>query len=106
MIVDRNNVVVVTGFNGHEPGGKSCLKGDCPRGRLTYRELPPGGDYGSCTGIHAEDNALRFAKQANQMKRVFGSTCYITRAPCKDCQQLLKHHGVGMAVWPGGEMEF
>jgi dCMP deaminase len=33
VIVDLENRIVSTGYNGTPPGGPSCLKGDCPRGR-------------------------------------------------------------------------
>lgn len=33
VILDRNHWPVAVGYNGSYPGGPSCLKGDCPRGR-------------------------------------------------------------------------
>lgn len=33
VILDRRHRFVAAGYNGTEPGGKSCLKGECPRGR-------------------------------------------------------------------------
>lgn len=33
VIVDRNGRLAGAGYNGSEPGGPSCLKGECPRGR-------------------------------------------------------------------------
>lgn len=36
------------GYNGARPGGKSCLAGDCPRGR--HYELPPEGRWSDLLG--------------------------------------------------------
>lgn len=102
LIVDQNNVHVSSGYNGTEPGLSGCLEGSCPRGLLDYATQAPGGDYSNCIGIHAEDNALRFALSAGQYRRLFGSTCYVTRRPCVRCAQLLSSCNVARAVWPGG----
>ncbi len=99
VIVDADNVIVATGYNGHEAGGRSCLLGDCPRGRLTYEQSPPGGSYENCTAWHAEENALKYASIAGQIKRLQWSTAYITRAPCEQCQVKLAWAGVQRVVW-------
>lgn len=33
VIMDANHRIAGAGYNGSYPGGPSCLKGDCPRGR-------------------------------------------------------------------------
>lgn len=33
VVVDTEKRIAATGYNGSYPGGPSCLKGDCPRGR-------------------------------------------------------------------------
>lgn len=105
IAVDDRRIVIATGYNGHEPGGKSCLKGDCPRGLLTYGQRPPGGSYNDCEAIHAEDNVLRFARIAGQITRLVGSVMYVTREPCTSCYEQLILWKVARAVWPGGERD-
>lgn len=103
VAVDHTRVIINGGYNGFEPGGQSCLAGDCPRGLKSYDQQPPGGSYTDCDAIHAEDNALRFARQTDQIQRLKGSTMYVTREPCGKCyEQLILWH-VARAVWPGGE---
>ena len=59
--------IIATGYNGAAPGEDDCLMGACPRGRLSYDDVPGLGDYdrpgtaGFCIAIHAEVNALLFA---------------------------------------------
>lgn len=40
VLLDRHNRLIGAGYNGTRPGGKSCLKGDCPRG-LHHRLKDP-----------------------------------------------------------------
>jgi dCMP deaminase len=102
VLVDAKRVVVSTGYNGHEPRGKSCLKGECARGLKSYSELPPEGDYSDCEAIHAEDNAIRFARRTGQNRRFKGATMYITRKPCSGCMDLLRSERIARVVWPQG----
>jgi dCMP deaminase len=103
IIVDRSKIIVATGYNGVSPGDPGCLSGACPRGLQTYEEIPAYAEYSNCVGIHAEDNALRFARQAGQNYRLIGAMAYITRAPCDECQWMLRNAGVVRAVYPEGE---
>lgn len=43
LIVDVNHRIIGSGYNGTEPGGPSCLKGDCPRGQHYRAECVCGG---------------------------------------------------------------
>lgn len=104
-ILVRDKRIIATGYNGAEPGEKSCLDGACPRGLLSYDEVAALSDYssgpGRCTGIHAEDNTLRDARRRGV--DVVGCTAYVTREPCTRCRNLFFVAGVVRAVWPGGE---
>ena len=52
--------VLSVGWNGLDDG--SCLAGKCPRGLLSYGELPPNAPYtGNCPAIHAEESRKREA---------------------------------------------
>jgi dCMP deaminase len=116
VIVDEDHRILATGYNGSPPGGASCLKGDCPRGRHFQSAMgpeecicgadwpceeavPPGSSYdtgpGACVSIHAEANALLFARAS-----VKGATLYCTDAPCGGCARLIQGAGIARVVVP------
>lgn len=95
VLLDRKGRVVMDGYNGVPPKEKSCLDGVCPRGRLTYEQVPAGSDYGNCVAIHAEENLLIHARRED----LEGGTVYVTRAPCYRCLPRLKAAGVWRVVW-------
>ena len=37
--------IIATGYNGAAPGEDDCLMGACPRGQLSYDDVPGLGDY-------------------------------------------------------------
>lgn len=102
VLVDQNHRIVSTGYNGAPPGAPGCLSGACPRGRLSYDEHPPEGDYGNCISTHAERNAILFSN-ANERS---GTTLYITRRPCTGCHELILAEGILWIVWetPDGQL--
>lgn len=104
VIVLCDNRTIFIGYNGTLPKQPGCLLGACPRGRLSYRQLPSYSNYGNCIGIHAEKNALDSLLFCGADPR--GAKVYITRAPCIDCQDLLFDHGLERAVWPQGHRTF
>lgn len=96
VLLDRRRRLCAAGYNGTPPGEKSCLTdGWCPRGRLTYEQIPKGSDYGNCISIHAEENLLIHANRED----LRGGTVYITRAPCERCLTRLRVAGVWRVVW-------
>ncbi|MGW4446479.1 deoxycytidylate deaminase [Streptomyces sp. NPDC004682] len=95
VLLDRKRRVCMSGYNGTVQGEKGCLDGFCPRGRLTYEQVPPGSDYGNCISIHAEENLLIHARRED----LDGGTVYVTRAPCYRCLPRLKAAGVFRVVW-------
>lgn len=101
VIVTRNRIVA-TGYNGAPAGKEGCLAGACPRGLLSYEEVPPLSGYddgpGRCIAVHAEQNALLYSSWAD----VEGGTIYITGEPCATCRRLIGGSGLVRAMWPGG----
>lgn len=85
------------GYNGVASGEPGCLSGACPRGRLSYDQLPSTPDYSNCISTHAEKNAYW-----NAQFEIEFSTVYVTREPCRDCQALLFGEGIKEFIWPGG----
>lgn len=97
VIVDANQRLVSTGYNGSPPGGPSCLAGACPRGSSA---VAPGSSYdtgpGSCIALHAEQNAIIWASP----ERLKGATLYITDTPCEGCQRLINGVGIVNVIFP------
>lgn len=101
VLVDENNIQRGSGFNGSEPGGPSCLLGECPR--CLNSSIPSGEQYDNCVERHAEDNMLR-----NSTIDIFPwktLTAYITCPPCSNCKTLLFDAGVQKVVWPEGHLD-
>lgn len=96
VLLDRRKRICGSGHNGSAPGEPGCLEdGWCPRGRLSYDQIPAGSDYGNCIAIHAEENLLIHARRED----LEGGTVYVTRAPCYRCLPRLKAAGVFRVVW-------
>lgn len=116
VVVDEDHRILATGYNGSPPGGPSCLKGECPRGRHYQSAMGPaecmcGEDWpckygvpqdssydsgpGVCEAVHAEANALLFARAS-----VKGATLYCTDAPCPGCSRLIAGAGIARVVTP------
>lgn len=101
MLPDHS--IVITGYNGGPSKGPSCLEGECPRGRLTYDELPADSTYdtggGTCVALHAEWNVLLRASWGQMVD----STLYITEEPCHICKVLISGTRIARVMWPSGE---
>lgn len=95
-LVGPDNRVIAHGYNGAIPGLPGCLEGACPRGLLSYSEVPAGAPYTQCIATHAEANALRSAPP----ERVSGSTMYINTNPCDRCIVVMRSAGVIKIIWP------
>lgn len=96
VLVSAGNRIISVGYNGAPAGAPGCLtENACPRGRLSYEELPSVSDYSNCIAIHAERNAILYA---DPMRR-YGTTLYITRRPCTLCQLLAMKNGVKRIVF-------
>ena len=93
------------GYNGAPPGAPGCLtENACPRGRMSYEELPAlNGNYSqNCIAIHAERNAILRADPEIRKD----ATLYVTRSPCRDCQLFAVANGISRFVWytPDGKI--
>lgn len=97
VLVDEDHRIIGTGYNGTEPGGASCLKGECPRGLLGYDVVEEFTNYdsgpGKCVSTHAEINALIWARTSCK-----GATAYVTDQPCPTCAKALAAAGVRQVV--------
>lgn len=99
-VLVKDNFAIGEGYNGVRSGAIHCVDGGCPRGQLSYEEVPAGSDYNlaPCYAIHAEHNAILSAGK----DRARGATLYVTDEPCQQCDNLIKHVGIERVVVPGG----
>lgn len=95
-VVVRDNYVIGQGYNGVASGKLHCTDGGCPRGQLTYDQVPKDADYNQypCYAIHAEHNAILNAG----LTMARGATLYVTEKPCQQCLNLIEHAGIGRIV--------
>lgn len=95
VIVDADNRILSTGYNGAPSGHRGCLDGGCPRGLQTYDEVAALSAYDTCISVHAEANALLYARTS-----LVGATIYVTCKPCNDCAKLIVGSGIVRTVFP------
>jgi dCMP deaminase len=98
VIVDRNNRIVDTGYNGPPRGWQpihsdKCLSW-CPRNQ----EEPLHPAYDDCYSIHAEANALMFSDRTRRE----GGTIYVSSGTCGACAKLVANSGLEQAVYAPG----
>lgn len=97
-VIVRTNRIVATGYNGTPSGSPlSCLRGDCPRATSSVAHRV--GDYSNCIAVHAEQNAVSYARYED----LRGSTIYITGAPCDMCSKLIAAAGIERVVHGGAD---
>ena len=96
IIVDYNNRILGTGYNGVPSGMKHCIDGGCPRSLNNVKSGTPY-DYGpgTCYAIHAEANALLHSDRSARN----GGTIYINGAPCFGCAKLISTSGLKRLVF-------
>jgi len=102
LIVDQENTVISTGYNGAPHGSMDCLRlGKCWR---KENSIPSGSNYEKCRAVHSELNAIMQAGKAAR-----GSTLYlvgldketgksINAQPCSMCARATVNAQVEMVV--------
>ena len=105
-LVDQNNQVVSTGYNGAPRGQPHCT--ECIR---IKRGIPSGEQYELCESIHAEMNCLLQAGQRARGCTLFlvvkspDGIIYHQRAPCFMCSKFLIQNGVDQVYIMTGTKE-
>lgn len=109
VIVDRNNRIVDTGYNGpphwHWPSrnGEACATW-CPRAVLGYAQqahnlmIPDNvltATYDNCDSLHAEQNALMFSDRRLRE----GGKIYVSSSVCGTCAKLIANSGLVEVVY-------
>lgn len=95
-VLVNDNRIIATGYNGSPPGRPHCVDGACPRGRLSYEEVPADADYNAfpCIAVHAEVNAILRAGYSAAR----GGTLYVTDKPCQQCSNVIAAVGIADVV--------
>jgi dCMP deaminase len=91
-VIALDHRVVATGYNGSPSGMTHCLTLGCLRDKL---KIPSGTRAEICRGLHAEQNALMFARGTE----LRGATLYCTNQPCVVCAKLIIQSGIRTVVF-------
>lgn len=89
ILVDRNNHVISTGYNGVAAGMPHCLDKPCPG-----RNYPSGEGLHLCEALHAEENAIIQCTRPDDIL-----TAYCTHSPCVHCVRRLMNTGTRRIVF-------
>ena len=79
VLVDRNNFILATGYNGRPSGVINCFDKAC-----SGVNSPSGQNLEGCEAVHAEANAILQCKDTQVIV-----TAYCTNSPCVHCIGLL-----------------
>lgn len=85
VIVNHENRIISTGYNGQVKDTEHCTSETCLRA-----DEQSGQKLDLCRAIHAEQNALLFADR----NRLEGAIIYCTHQPCFTCLKLLLNAGI------------
>lgn len=75
VLADKQGRILSTGYNGYPAGMKNCNNSTCTN---------PAGGVGTCQALHAEINALIYARNPEDIYYVA-----VTRLPCINCAMAL-----------------
>ena len=89
ILVDSNNHVVATGYNGVPKGFTHCLDNPC-KGATAKS----GTQLEDCWAVHAEMNAMLQLQSTDEL------TAYLTVTPCFSCAKVLANSNVNRIVAP------
>jgi len=79
VIVDKNNYILSTGYNGQPAGFEHCIEAHC-----AGYACKSGEGLDLCEALHAEQNAIA------RLKEPFNAySMYCTTAPCVACTKLI-----------------
>lgn len=97
VVVDANNRIVATGYNGPPATMWSAQSGTCDNfcERAMHGARPETlTSYDDCPSIHAEANALLFCDRRERE----GGTIYVTTNTCFTCAKLVANSGLTRVV--------
>jgi len=93
-IIQKDRIIISTGYNGTPMGVKNCFDGGCLR---CLSDAAPGEGYDTCICVHAEENAIVLA--ARHGASTNGAVLYSTLRPCFGCTKLCIQAGIKEVVY-------
>lgn len=93
-LIVKDSKIISSGYNGNPRSFPHCDEMGCIRNE---QGIPSGTQMETCTGVHAEQNALL---QAGKMAD--GATLYCNAFPCKICARLIINAKIIRVVIPKG----
>jgi dCMP deaminase len=97
VIVDRDNRIIATGYNGppqgFDHGGQLCDRW-CERGAKNVEITALDRDYTDCVALHAEANAISVCDRSLRER----GTIYVMGTPCFSCAKLIANSGLAAVV--------
>ncbi len=98
VIVNPNNRIIATGYNGSPKGIKNCNEGGCQRCALSVKgKISSGQQLDKCICVHAEENAV--IQAANEGISTDKAICYCTNLPCVHCAKILIQAGISCVYY-------
>jgi dCMP deaminase len=98
VLVNSNNRIIATGYNGSPKGIKNCNAGGCERCLLkTKGKIASGEQLDKCICVHAEENAV--IQAANEGISTNFAICYCTNLPCVHCTKTLIQAGISKVYY-------
>lgn len=88
---------------GLAPTPRNCSNGDCPRGNLSYKELPADAPYTNCIAQHAEMMAMQKVELLLATEEKPDLHMFVTHQPCHECQPVLSNAGIIVHLWVEGK---
>ena len=95
VLVDKNNHILATGYNGVPRGLPHCIDKPCPGATAAS-----GDALDLCEATHAEQNALL---QCSDTEAIH--TVYTTTSPCIHCVKLLMNTGAKRIIFSEGYVD-
>jgi dCMP deaminase len=89
VLVDQNNHIIGTGYNGGPKGAPHCVDHPC-----SGAGFESGSELGRCQAIHAEQNALMQCRDVMSI-----NTLYTTTFPCEHCFKMIANTGCRKVVY-------
>jgi len=94
VLVNTNNYIIATGYNGAPKGLPHCLDIGCLRNE---QNIPSGEQQQICRACHAEQNAILQAVSYGGI--LTGATLYTLFYPCIICSKMIINVGISRVVY-------
>lgn len=98
VIVNKEKMIISSGFNGTPRSMKNCDEGGCPRCQAKKEgKIVSGEGLDDCLCVHAEQNSIVHAAFHGISTK--DATIYTTLCPCKTCSLLIIQAGIRRVVY-------